>query len=333
MKVVVTGGAGYVGSASVERLIAAGHEVTVFDSLVQGHRAAVPPGAQLVVGGVGDRELVESTLRERRIDAVLHCAALALVAESMAEPELYFDANVRDGIVLLDAIHAAGIKRIVFSSSCAVYGVPNRVPIEEDNPLAPINSYGATKLAFELALGAYSRAYGWGSVALRYFNVAGATEALGEDHRPESHLIANILSAAVTGAPVTLFGTDYPTRDGTCIRDYIHVADLADAHLAALELTAHLEPPMLVCNLGTASGFSNREVFEAAQAVVGRPIPHNWGPRRGDGDPPALVASNARARELLGWQPRRGSLEEIIGSAWQWRQAHPNGYPEPSQGS
>ncbi len=333
MKVLVTGGAGYVGSVSVERLVAAGHEVTVLDSLVQGHRAAVHPRAKLVIGGVGDRDLVANTLRERHIEAVLHCAALALVAQSMSEPELYFDGNVRDGVSFLDAVHAAGVRRLVFSSSCAVYGVPGRVPIDEHNPLAPINTYGATKLAFELALEAYSRAYGWGSVALRYFNVAGATDALGEDHRPETHLIPNILTAAVSGSPVTLYGTDYPTADGTCIRDYIHVADLADAHLAALELSANLEPPMVVCNLGTASGFSNRQVFEAARAAVGTDIPHQWGPRRGDGDPPALVASNRKARELLGWEPRRGSLEEIIGSAWGWRQAHPNGYPEERPGS
>jgi len=328
MRVLVTGGAGYVGSVSAERLIGAGHEVTVLDSLVKGHRAAVPEGARLVIGEVGDRQLVTNTVREDGIDAVLHCAGFSLVAESMVTPEPYFDANVRDGITLLDAIHEAGVRRIVFSSSASVYGAPARVPIEEDDPLAPINTYGATKLAFEMALAAYSLAYGWGSVALRYFNVAGASESLGEDHRPETHLIPNVLRAAAGGQPVTLFGTDYPTRDGTCIRDYIHVADLAAAHLAALELTADLEPQMLACNLGTATGFSNRDVFEAAQAVVGRPIPHEWGPRRGAGDPPALVASNEKARERLGWQPRHGSLEEIIASAWRWRQAHPKGYPD-----
>ena len=235
----------------------------------------------LVAGGVGDRTLVEKILREHEIDAVLHCAGFSLVAESMAQPELYFDANVRDGIALLDTLHAAGVRRVVFSSSASVYGTPTSVPVDEDAPLAPINTYGATKLAFESALGAYSRAYGWGTVALRYFNVAGATKTLGEDHRPESHLIPNILSAAISGQPVTLFGTDYPTPDGTCIRDYIHVSDLADAHLAALELTATLEPSMLVCNLGTATGFSNREIFELAEKVVGRPIAHEWGPRRG----------------------------------------------------
>ncbi len=326
MKVLVTGGAGYVGSVSVERLVAAGHDVTVLDSLVKGHRAAVAPGVQLVTGGVGDRTLVEKILREHEIDAVLHCAGFSLVAESMAQPELYFDANVRDGIALLDTLHAAGVRRVVFSSSAAVYGTPTSVPVDEDAPLAPINTYGATKLAFESALRAYSRAYGWGTVALRYFNVAGATKTLGEDHRPESHLIPNILSAAISGQPVTLFGTDYPTPDGTCIRDYIHVSDLADAHLAALELTATLEPSMLVCNLGTATGFSNREIFESAEKVVGRPIAHEWGPRRG-GDPAALVASNARAHEVLGWRPKLGSLDEIIGSAWRWRQTHPDGYP------
>jgi UDP-glucose 4-epimerase len=328
MRVLVTGGAGYVGSVSVERLLAAGHTVTVLDSMVKGHRAAVPAGARLVVGEVGDHELVEATLRDDQVDSVLHCAGFSLVPESMVEPELYFDANVRDGVVLLDAIHAAGVRRVVFSSTASIYGTPARVPVEEGDALAPINTYGATKLAFEMALAAYSRAYGWGSVALRYFNVAGATASFGEDHRPESHLIPNILTAAVTGKPVSLFGTDYPTPDGTCIRDYIHVGDLADAHLAALELTADLEPSMLACNLGTATGFSVREVFETAQSVVGRPIAHAWGPRRGTGDPPTLVASNARAVDVLGWRPARGALVEIIGSAWRWRQAHPNGYSD-----
>ncbi len=326
MRVLVTGGAGYVGSVSVERLLAAGHAVTVLDSLVKGHRAAVPDGAHLVVGEVGDQGLVERTLREDTLDAVLHCAGFSLVPESMLEPQLYFDANVRDGVVLLDAIHAAGVRRVVFSSTASVYGSPTRVPIEESHPLAPINTYGATKLAFEMALTAYSRAYRWGSVALRYFNVAGATSTLGEDHRPESHLIPNVLAAALSGDPVALFGTDYPTPDGTCIRDYIHVEDLADAHLAALELTASLEPSTLTCNLGTAAGFSVREVFETAESVVGHQIAHEWAERRGTGDPPALVASNERAREMLGWQPRRGSLAEIIGSAWAWRRAHPTGY-------
>ena len=325
MRVVVTGGAGYVGSTTAERLIGAGHDIVVYDSLVRGHRAAVPPKATLVVGDIGDAALFEQTLRDHRIEAVLHCGGLALVGESVAEPDRYFEVNVVSGPKMLDAMRGAGVKRICFSSSAAVYGVPQSTPIEEEHPLRPVNAYGETKRAFEGMLDWYSRAYGIGAVSLRYFNVAGATDERGEDHRPETHLIPKILSSVASGQPLKVFGADYPTKDGTCVRDYIHVDDLADAHASALALTAEVTGKHVVCNLGSGSGFSVLEVLEAAQSVVGKDVQREVSDRRA-GDPPVLVASNVRAREMLGWEPRHGTLAEMIGSAWAWRQRHPNGY-------
>jgi UDP-glucose 4-epimerase len=328
MRILVTGGAGYVGSVSAAALLAAGHEVTVLDTLVTGHAAAVPEGAPLEQATYTDTEAVAAILGRDRIDAVLHCGARSLVGESMQEPALYYHENVVGGIALLDAMIAARVDRIVFSSTAAVYGIPDASPIDEDAPLRPINTYGATKVAFEGALRWYGAAHGLRSVSLRYFNVAGATDAHGEDHATETHLVPNILGSVDGGSELTIFGTDYPTPDGTCIRDYIHVSDLADAHLAALEVTAlhdSRSAAPLVLNLGSGGGFSVREVLTAAEAVVGRPIPHRVGPRR-EGDPPVLVASNSRAAEVLGWQPRRSTLEEMIGSAWAWRRAHPGGY-------
>jgi UDP-glucose 4-epimerase len=330
MRVLVTGGAGYVGAASVDALVSAGHEVVVLDDLSTGHRSAVPGGVRLDTTSFGNEAAVGELLVSAGIDAVLHCAARSLVAESVREPSLYYRSNVAGGIGLLEAARQAGIGRIVFSSSAAVYGVPDATPIEEDAPLRPINTYGETKRTFEAAMAAYGTAYGLRSVSLRYFNVAGATERVGEVHDPETHLIPNLLGAAEgRGEPLTLFGTDYPTPDGTCIRDYIHVADLADAHLRALEATApddKRSAQALVCNLGSGGGFSVREVLDAAESVIGRPIPHTMGPRRA-GDPPILVASIGRAESVLGWRPQRSSLEEMIGSAWEWRQRHPAGYP------
>jgi len=276
-------------------------------------------------GDIGDAAAFERALRDHRIEAVLHCAGLALVGESVAHPDRYFEVNVMSGPKMLDAMRAAGVMRICFSSSAAVYGNPTSTPIEEDHPLRPVNPYGETKRAFEGMLDWYSRAYGMGAVSLRYFNVAGATEERGEDHRPETHLIPNILAAFSGGAPLKVFGTDYPTRDGTCIRDYIHVDDLADAHTSALALTAEVSGKHVVCNLGSGSGFSVIDVLEAAGSVVGKEVPHEI-PGRREGDPPVLVASNARAREFLGWEPRHGTLAEMIGSAWEWRQRHPSGY-------
>jgi UDP-glucose 4-epimerase len=325
MRVLVTGGAGYVGSVSVDAILAAGHQVIVLDDLSTGHRTAPGPGARLVVGSYGDLDTVRALFEQEAVDAVLHCAARSLVGESIRDPARYYRDNVAGGIALLEAARATDVRRIVFSSSAAVYGVPERTPITEDAPLRPINPYGETKRTFEAALGWYGSAYGFRAVALRYFNVAGATERLGEVHRPETHLIPNVLIAAAGGPPLTLFGHDYPTPDGTAIRDYLHVADLADAHLAALERTAEPVDGLLAFNLGTASGFSVREVLAAAEAAVGHPIPSSVGPRRA-GDPPVLVASNARAREQLGWTPRRSTLPEMISSAWAWRQAHPDGY-------
>ena len=317
MRVLVTGGAGYVGSVTAERLIANGHEVVVLDTLVTGHPEGVPTGATLVQASVGDRETVTALLMDERIDAILHCAARSLVGQSMLDPSLYYRENVVGGIALLDAARDAGVSRMAFSSTAAVYGAPEQSPLREDDPLRPINAYGATKLAFEGAMRWYS-VHGLRSVALRYFNVAGASQRFGEDHEPETHLIPNLLRAAETGEPVTIFGDDYPTPDGTPIRDYIHVLDLADAHIAALELTGSMQPGGSVCNLGSGGGFSVKQVLSAAETAIGQPIPHVFGPRRA-GDPPVLVASNERAREVLGWTPKRSTLPEMLGSAWAWR--------------
>ncbi len=331
MRILVTGGAGYVGSVSVEALLAAGHDVTVLDDLSTGHAAAVPPDARLEVGSYGDGAGLIELLDAGRIEAILHCAARSLVGESIRDPARYYRDNVAGGVALLEAARQVGIRRFVFSSTAAVYGVPDAIPIEEDALLRPINTYGETKRTFEGALAAYGAAYGLRSVSLRYFNVAGATERNGEVHDPETHLIPNVLRAADgTGDPVTVFGDDYPTADGTCIRDYIHVADLADAHVLALESTAPDDDRTadpLVCNLGSGGGFSVREVIGEAEAVVGRPIPHSIGERRA-GDPPILVASARRAEAVLGWQARRSSLLAMIGSAWEWRQRHPGGYAD-----
>jgi UDP-glucose 4-epimerase len=325
----VTGGAGYVGAASVDRLLEAGHTVVVLDDLSTGHRAAVPGGCRIEVGSYADEAGLTDLLRREAIDAILHCAARSLVGESIADPARYYRENVAGGIALLEACRAAGVWRLVLSSTAAVYGIPDTVPITEAAPLRPINPYGETKRTLEAALAWYGRAYGLRSVALRYFNVAGATERVGEWHVPETHLIPNVLAAAQgRSAVVVVYGDDYPTPDGTCIRDYIHVADLADAHLAALEATDPADPRTaepLVCNLGTERGASVREVLAVAEAIVGRPIPHRVGPRR-PGDPPVLVASNRRAAEVLGWRPVRSSLEAMIGSAWRWLVEHPSGY-------
>jgi UDP-glucose 4-epimerase len=334
VRILVTGGAGYVGAVSVDGILAAGHEVVVLDDLTTGHEAAVPPEAILVRGSYGDEATVRGLLDDNAIDAILHCAARSLVGESLQEPARYYRDNVAGGIALLEAARTAGVNRLVFSSTAAVYGIPDRTPVREDDPLRPINTYGETKRTFEAALRWYGAAYGFRSVVLRYFNVAGATDRLGEVHRPETHLIPNVLAAAEGGPPLTLFGEDYDTPDGTAIRDYIHVADLADAHLAALLATdPHDEragrpngaTQPLVCNLGTATGFSVREVLAAAGRIAGREIPHVIGPRR-TGDPPVLVASNERARERLGWASRRSTLDEMIGSAWAWRRAYPDAY-------
>jgi len=314
MRVLVTGGAGYIGAITVEQLILAGHEVVVLDTLVTGHRESVAPGSELAVHSMRDKEAVVAVLKEHHIEAVLHCAARSLVSQSMQDPALYFTENVVGGIALLDAMREVGVDRIVFSCTAAVYGEPDRVPIRETFPTQPVSPYGASKLAFESAMGWY-QAYGLRSVSLRYFNVAGASEHYGERHDPETHLIPNVLKAAQGGPALTIFGDDYPTADGTAIRDYIHVLDLADAHIAALALTGEMEASQQICNLGSGSGFSVKQVLDAATEVVGAEIPHEYGARRA-GDPPALIASNDKAQEILGWEPQRGSLTEMIGSAW-----------------
>lgn len=327
-RVLITGGAGYVGSVSAAAFLDAGHDVVVLDDLSTGHRAAVPAGAGLIEGSYTDATAVGRLLEAEGIEAILHCAARSLVGESIREPEKYFRENVAGGIGLLDAAGRAGVSRFVFSSTAAVYGNPDETPIPEDAPLRPINPYGESKRAFESALAWYGRAYGLRSVALRYFNVAGATDAHGEVHEPETHLIPNVLRAVDGGPPLTVYGDDYPTPDGTCIRDYIHVADLADAHLLALEATAPSDPRTNVpvaLNLGNGGGFSVRQVLAAVESVTGRAVPHVVGERRA-GDPPVLVARATRAAELLAWRASRPDLDAMVGSAWRWRQAHPEGY-------
>ena len=266
---------------------------------------------------------------------MLHCAAKSLVGESMTDPAKYYRENVAGGTALLEGMRSAGVRRIVFSSTAATYGMPERIPVTESDPIRPINAYGETKRSLEGAIGWYGHAYGLRSVILRYFNAAGASAANGEMHVPETHLIPSVLAAAAAGGEVTIFGGDYDTSDGTCIRDYIHVEDLAEAHLLALlatdpgdERTGPSSGPCrpLICNLGSGTGFSNRRVVAAAEAVVGHPIPVRVGPRR-PGDPPILVASAELAGRVLGWRPRQGSLEEIVASAWAWRTGHPAGYP------
>ena len=324
MRILVTGGAGYVGSVSVERLVAAGHEVTVLDDFSKGHRDSVAPGIKVVEGSFGDPGTIGGALERGRIEAVLHCAAKSLVGESIEDPASYYRVNVVGGIAMLDAMRRLNIGRIVCSSTAAVYGVPEHSPILEDAALRPINPYGETKRTFEGAMAWYGSAYGLRSASLRYFNVAGASIENGERHDPETHLIPIALSAVAGGPALTLYGDDYPTSDGTPIRDYIHVMDLADAHLAALEATAPADPRTdqpLICNLGSGGGFSVKQVLAAIEAVVGVPVPHAIGPRR-VGDPPVLVASINRAAEVLGWRPQRSTLEAMIGSAWTWRKRH-----------
>jgi UDP-glucose 4-epimerase len=328
LRILVVGGAGYVGSTSVERLLEAGHEVVVYDNLTSGHRSAVPDGARLVVGEIADRLRLEHILRDG-IETVLHCAARSLVGESMSDPGLYYRTNVAGGVSLLEAMKHTGVTRLVYSSSAAVYGEPRRVPIAEADRTQPINPYGETKLAFEGAMRWFCAAHDFRAISLRYFNVAGATERNGEDHDPETHLMPLVLRvAAGESTHVQIFGQDYPTPDGTCIRDFVHVRDLAEAHLLALEATGEGDPSLEVYNLGSAAGFSVREVVEAARRVTGRAIPARVLKRR-SGDPPVLVASSRRARRELGWQPKHSSLEQMLADAWAWREAHPDGYVEP----
>ena len=324
MRLLVTGGAGYVGSVVSRILREAGHVAVIVDDLSTGHRDAVD-GAELIEADFGDAGRMTAALSLHRIDAVAHFAASCLVGESMREAARYYRNNLVRSLALLDAMCASGVKRILFSSSAAVYGDPIESPITEDHPKRPTNPYGETKLAFERALQWYGSAHGVVSVALRYFNAAGATAdgRQGEDHHPETHLIPIVLRAAMDGSAVPVFGTDYDTPDGTAVRDYIHVEDLADAHLRSIDLLARGESAAF--NLGNGAGFSVQEVVEAARAVCGRPIATAPAARR-PGDPPTLVASSGCARRELGWEPRRPDLPAILETAWRFLRDHPDGY-------
>jgi len=324
MNIFVTGGAGYIGSHTVRLLAEAGHRVRVYDNLSEGHAAAVPAGS-LFEGDLADeKRLVEGLLDG--FDCVMHFAAHCSVGESMEKPEKYYGNNVVGSLRLLLAMRKTGVKRIVFSSSAATYGNPVKTPIPEDHPTEPINAYGQTKLDFEHALKYYAGAYGIGYAALRYFNAAGAAPdaKIGEDHDPETHLVPIVLEVALGRRDaVAIFGTDYPTPDGTCIRDYIHVYDLAQAHILAMEA---IEPGKgRVYNLGNGAGYSVREVIETARRVTGHRLPVKEGPRRA-GDPPTLVASSEKIMRELGWKPRFPDLQAIVETAWRWHQSHPNGY-------
>jgi UDP-glucose-4-epimerase GalE len=330
VKVLVTGGAGYIGSHAVRDLRDAGHDITVLDDLSRGHRQSVPPEVPLVRGDLGDAASLARALAGT--DAVIHFAGLLSVSESVADPASYYRTNVVKGLALLEAMQAAGVRDIVFSSTCAVYGIPVRVPIDEDHPKDPINPYGATKLAFERALDDLSRAGRLRAVALRYFNAAGCHPdgSLGEDHRPEDHLIPRAIDAALgRSEPLHIHGEDYDTPDGTCIRDYIHVQDLARAHVLALSLVsagpAADRPAFQAFNLGTGVGRSVREVLRAVERSVRKPVPARVGPRR-PGDPPRLVAAPERGRRILGFEAKHSALEGIVESAVRWRRDHPQGY-------
>jgi UDP-glucose-4-epimerase GalE len=327
MRILVTGGAGYIGSHAVRLFLEMGHDVWVYDNLITGHRTAVA-AERLLVGDLSEEPRLDHALVAHRIEAVVHFAASALVGESVQRPARYYNNNLVNTLRLLDALHRHKIGRIVFSSTCATYGVPELVPITEDEPQKPINPYGNTKLAVERALADYAAAYDWGFAALRYFNAAGAHPGgtIGEDHDPETHLIPLVLQAVLGQRPnVTILGTDYPTPDGTCIRDYIHVDDLAEAHLLALEALA--PGKQLRFNLGTGRGYSVREVIRAAEEVTGKKVPVQEGPRR-PGDPPALVAASEKVQRELAWRPRYTDLRAIVDTAWNWHRTHPRGYDD-----
>jgi UDP-glucose 4-epimerase len=319
MRILVTGGAGYIGSVITEELVAGGHEVVVFDNLTKGHRDAVVEGAAFLQGDVLDGDALRRIFRERGVEAVVHLAADSLVGQSVTEPARYYRTNVVGGLSLLDAMRAESVNRLVFSSTAAVYGEPQKQPIEEDSPTSPTNPYGETKLAFERALGWHERAHGLRHVSLRYFNAAGASARCGERHDPETHLIPLVLGVALGRAPeIVVFGDDYATKDGTCVRDYIHVLDLARAHVLALEALREGNAPSRVYNVGCGGeGYSVQEVIDAARRITGQAIPVRVGPRR-PGDPAVLIADSARIQRELGLRPAHQDLSEIIDSAWRW---------------
>ncbi|MGC3972413.1 MAG: UDP-glucose 4-epimerase GalE [Pirellulales bacterium] len=325
MRILVIGGAGYIGSHAFRLLVEAGHDVWAYDNLVYGHRRAVPEG-RLIEGDLHDGLLLTRTLQENKVDAVMHFAAFAQVGESVIDPAKYYQNNVVGSLSLLEAMRTADVRKIVFSSTTATYGVPNVIPITEAEPQKPINPYGYSKLVVEQALADYTKAYGFGYAALRYFNASGASPAgdIGEDHTPETHLIPLVLQVALgQREAITVFGQDYPTPDGTCIRDYVHVDDLGSAHLKALDLLA---PGVEIrANLGTGRGYSVREVIDSCRRVTGRTIKELVGPRRA-GDPPELIADASLARRTLGWTPRYTDIQEIVATAWRWHSSHPQGY-------
>jgi UDP-glucose 4-epimerase len=324
MRVLVTGGAGYIGSVVADRLLQIGHSVTVLDNLSKGRKQAVPAAAEFVLADTGDAQNLDSIFQAGQFDAVMHFAAFIEAGESMISPEIYFENNSARSLTLLRAVLKHKLPRFVFSSTAAVYGEPRRIPITEDDPLDPTNAYGEAKLVVERMLAWFHRCHGLRYASLRYFNAAGGTPDRGEAHRPETHLIPLVLQAALgQRKAISIFGTDYPTKDGTCIRDYIHIQDLATAHLLALDGLAEHE--QLICNLGSGNGFSVREIIEIARKVTGKKIEAIEEPRR-PGDPAVLVASSDKIKRVLGWNPQHSDVEAIVGSAWEWHQSHPNGY-------
>jgi UDP-glucose 4-epimerase len=326
VKIVVTGGAGYIGSVASHRLIADGHEVVVIDDLWQGHLQAMPARATFEQIDVTNRDNLCAALQIHKPDAVFHFAARTVAPESVVDPAPYWNVNVLGTLSLLEAMRAAEVPALVLSSTAAVYGTPPVTPVPEDAPLAPINPYGASKLAAERAALSYATAYGLTVSILRYFNVAGALGAIGEDHRPETHLIPSALDAALgRRGPLSVFGTDFPTRDGTAIRDYVHVEDLVDAHLLALDHLTKEQRSLPPFNLGTRDGASVQEVIDAVEHITGAAVPRELAGRR-PGDPAILVADSSAARQTLGWEPKRSTLEDMISSAWDWRRDHPDGY-------
>ena len=323
MRLLVTGGAGYIGSICAALLRDAGHEITVLDDFSRGHREAVPEGVQLLEVDLLDAGVTRGALRGG-FDGVLHFAAFALVGESMAHPELYWRNNVGGSLNLLEAMREAGVGRLVFSSTCATYGEPAEVPIRESTPTLPTNPYGRSKLAVDRMISDFCEAHGLGAVSLRYFNVAGASGELGEHHEPETHIVPNVLRVALgQSEEVHVFGTDYDTPDGTAIRDYIHISDLAEAHALAIDAVRPGEHRIF--NVGSGTGFSVREVIDAGRRITGHPIPAVESPRR-PGDPPRLVAASELIRAELGWEAKKPGLDEIVTDAWAWHQAHPEGY-------
>ena len=327
MRILVTGGAGYIGSVTADKLLKAGHHVTILDDLSHGHREAVPQGAELVVAGLADRECLDRLFRETRFDGVMHFAAFIEAGESMKSPETFFRNNTANALTVLETMLAHGVKKFVFSSTAALYGNPIRTPIEEDDPLQPTNAYGESKLLVERMLSWFQRIHGLRYASLRYFNAAGAASPQhGEAHQPETHLIPRLMLVALgRQSHSEIFGTDYPTPDGTCVRDYIHVSDLAEAHLLALNALERADK--LIYNLGSGKGFSVQEVLEGVRRVTGHAVPVKESPRRA-GDPAVLIASSEKIRRELNWTPKFPDLDSILKSAWEWHRNFPNGYPK-----